>query len=183
MSGRYLAMLADAPAKEAKEAPLISLISQSGGFAVSGHYLSMLADAPAEKAYEAEKAPLNTLITQSGTLDDLLSAACQGTITTPNDLRMLLAAEDLDDLSSGRWGLDTLRAMADALQIRRMRMEGRIPAHYTSPAVCCHCGPVFLPPGFSPELGSCPWCLNRRAGLPIPRPPEMGQTSGHGGKR
>ena len=46
--------------------------------------------------------------------------------------------------------------------------QGKVPGHYTHPATCKHCGPIWL--WFSGDVLGCPWCWNRIAGRPIPRP-------------
>jgi len=51
---------------------------------------------------------------------------------------------------------------------RRERDQGKHPAHYTEQATCKHCGPIWL--WFSGEVLGCPWCWNRAANKPIPRP-------------
>ncbi len=64
----------------------------------------------------------------------------------------------------------TLEALARAIQIRRMRERGEIPPHYTEVTVCAHCGPIMIFPGVAESVEGCPWCFNRVAGLPVPRP-------------
>lgn len=65
---------------------------------------------------------------------------------------------------------DVARAFADALQTRLMREKGQVPSNYTSSTVCLQCGEVPMFQGCAPSVLACPWCFNRVAGLPIPRP-------------
>jgi len=46
--------------------------------------------------------------------------------------------------------------------------RGKRPSDYTAHATCRHCGPIWL--WFSGAVPDCPWCWNRAAGRPIPRP-------------
>jgi hypothetical protein len=66
---------------------------------------------------------------------------------------------------------EALDAFALAVSIRRQRERGDRPALYTQPAHCAGCGPVWLWEGAPAHLIACPWCFNRVAGKPIPRPP------------
>ncbi len=59
-------------------------------------------------------------------------------------------------------------AMAHAIQTRRMRERGEVPAHYTATTTCKHCGPVPIFPGVPATVLGCPWCFNRVQGLPVP---------------
>jgi len=69
----------------------------------------------------------------------------------------------------------------------RAAMEaGHAPAAFTAPCLCAGCGPVFLWPEIAliaprapngwPFVLGCPWCHNRRAGRPIPRPGALSPT-------
>ena len=61
-----------------------------------------------------------------------------------------------------------LRAYAVALYATAERLAGRVPPAWDHVAHCDGCGPVYL---FSPgTVSACPWCWNRRALRPIPRP-------------
>lgn len=64
---------------------------------------------------------------------------------------------------------ELLECLARAVQTRRMRELGTIPRHYTATTVCVHCGPVLIFPGAPARVDACPWCLNRKAGKPVPR--------------
>ncbi len=64
----------------------------------------------------------------------------------------------------------TLEALARAIQTRRLRERGEVPPHYTEITVCAHCGPIMIFPGVAESVEGCPWCFNRVAGLPVPRP-------------
>lgn len=64
-----------------------------------------------------------------------------------------------------------LDALALLLRTRRERDRGDRPAHYTQPARCATCGPVWLWDGAPAHLLACPWCLTLPARATIPRPP------------
>ena len=67
-------------------------------------------------------------------------------------------------------GLDaeTLRAYVRSLAISAEREAGRIPAGWRYVGYCDGCGPVWL---WKPiKAIACPWCWNRVAGRPVPRP-------------
>lgn len=74
---------------------------------------------------------------------------------------------------------EAVEALANLVRANQCRARGEIPPEYSEPAVCLHCGPIWLFPSsepggkwHKPVLG-CPWCHNRGAGLPIPKPREV----------
>ncbi len=75
---------------------------------------------------------------------------------------------DIEDWRKGDISTETLAAFARSLVQRHGMEQGVVPAHYTERATCKHCGPVWL--WFAGEVLGCPWCWNRAAGRPIPRP-------------
>ncbi len=79
-----------------------------------------------------------------------------------------LAPEASADWRQGAIGSDTLTAFACLLARRREMDRGKRPSDYTAHATCRHCGPIWL--WFSGAVPDCPWCWNRAAGRPIPRP-------------
>lgn len=92
---------------------------------------------------------------------EALADVCQGVAIAPSEVEETLAAEDIE---KGRRG-----TAFDKSQVQRRDIErGKRPARYTEPATCKHCGPVWL--WFSGEVQGCPWCWNRAADRPIPRP-------------
>ncbi|HIE55557.1 MAG TPA: hypothetical protein EYP90_10305, partial [Chromatiaceae bacterium] len=99
---------------------------------------------------------------------ETLAAACRGLSITPTEMRDALAPEDIDGWRNGTISADTLAAFARLLVQRREMNNGKRPNHYTEQATCKHCGPIWL--WFSGEVLGCPWCWNRTAGRPIPRP-------------
>ncbi len=64
----------------------------------------------------------------------------------------------------------TLEALARSIQTRRMRERSEVPPHYTATTICVHCGPVPIFPDVAERVEGCPWCFNRVAGLPVPKP-------------
>tara|TARA_R100000900_G_scaffold47653_1_gene38330 strand:+ start:5678 stop:6322 length:645 start_codon:yes stop_codon:yes gene_type:complete len=100
-------------------------------------------------------------------LEDL-AEACKGLDLQPSEVKAALAPEDITDWLKGRVTTETLTALARSLVQRRDMDQGKRPDHYTERASCEHCGPVWLwTPG---EVLGCPWCWNRVADKPIPRP-------------
>lgn len=80
----------------------------------------------------------------------------------------------------------TLRVFLQARQDTADRDAGRLPASYTAPALCRHCGPVWLPPahvakaptvGGWPRVLGCPWChVHLPEGMALPRPKHGGRA-------
>ncbi len=65
---------------------------------------------------------------------------------------------------------DEYQALIRAIEARRTREKGKAPPQYTHTTICQHCGPVPIFPGVGEQIEGCPWCFNRVAGLPVPRP-------------
>ncbi|AOV18738.1 hypothetical protein BJI67_15965 (plasmid) [Acidihalobacter aeolianus] len=105
---------------------------------------------------------------ESSKLLEALADACRGLAITPTEVKLALAAEDIDDWRNGTISTDTLAAFAHSLVQRRDMDQGKCPDDYTETATCKHCGPIWL--WFSGEVLGCPWCWNRAADKPIPRP-------------
>ncbi len=85
-----------------------------------------------------------------------------------------VSLEDLQEAAGPDWpevGADLvlLEALAKAIQTRRLRERGEVPAHYTATTTCRHCGPVPIFPGVGPTVEACPWCFNRLTRNPVPR--------------
>lgn len=57
--------------------------------------------------------------------------------------------------------------LARAIQTRWMRERGEVPAHYTAKTICKHCGSVPIFEGVPERVEGCPWCFNRRKGMPF----------------
>lgn len=87
------------------------------------------------------------------------------------------AAVEAEQPGRGReLALQYLHTLATSATMR----AGRLPPDFDTPAMCRHCGPVWLPAsqvvmldmvnGWPRALG-CPWCFIRKAGLYVPRPP------------
>jgi len=75
---------------------------------------------------------------------------------------------------------EVLRAYLRALRDSALRESGWPPDDETATIRCARCGPVYAAPEVArvlpvvnglPTAAGCTWCLNRGAGLPIPRPP------------
>ena len=79
-----------------------------------------------------------------------------------------LAAADLVILTG--YSDRELLGYARALVARARRRAGVVPHMWDKPVQCDGCGPVLLWDGAPSRVLACPWCWNRRAGLPVPRP-------------
>ena len=62
-----------------------------------------------------------------------------------------------------------IEALANSIQIRRMREHGEVPSNYTRTTVCARCGAVPIFAGVAERVLGCPWCFNRAKGLPVPK--------------
>jgi len=85
-----------------------------------------------------------------------------------------LTIADLKDTAGPDWpecqhDSALLETVAHAIQARRMRETGTVPAHYIAITICAGCGPVPIFEGAPATVLGCPWCLNRAAGRPVPR--------------
>lgn len=76
------------------------------------------------------------------------------------------AAGDWDDIKAD---IGKLLAFADLEAIRLIRESGNCPDSYTAKTTCRNCGEVPIFEGCPPQVNGCPWCLNRHAGLPMPK--------------
>jgi len=99
---------------------------------------------------------------------DIADSAYRVSVEDSTKLLEALASEDIEEWRKGGIGVDTLHAFARSLVQRRDMAQGKRPAHYTERATCKHCGLMWL--CFSGEVLGCPWCWNRAAGKPMPRP-------------
>ncbi len=76
------------------------------------------------------------------------------------------AAGDWDEIKAD---IGKLLAFADLEAIRQIRESGNCPDTYTAKTTCRNCGEVPIFEGCPPQVNGCPWCLNRHAGLPMPK--------------
>lgn len=87
-----------------------------------------------------------------------------------------LTLDDLRGISGPDWpecerDPAVLDALARSVQTRRMRERGIVPPHYTVLTFCRGCNAVVsIYPGVAEMVESCPWCFNRVAGRPVPKP-------------
>lgn len=105
---------------------------------------------------------------ETSKLLEALADACRGLDITPAEVKQALAPEDIDGCRNAAINNDTLATFARSLVQRREMDQGKRPDHYTEQATCKHCGPIWL--WFPGEVLGCPWCWNRTAYKPIPRP-------------
>ena len=64
-----------------------------------------------------------------------------------------------------------LEVFAQAIQTRRMREVGEVPAHYTATTICHYCGLVPIFEGAPERVDGCPWCFNRWNDAKLKRTP------------
>ncbi|SCZ52923.1 hypothetical protein SAMN03097708_00832 [Thiohalomonas denitrificans] len=107
----------------------------------------------------------------SVSLNEALKLACEGLTVEPSQIRERMSGSDVSDWQKGKITDDELRGFARLVADRCLIEAGRRPSHYTHPAVCAGCGPVWL---WKPmRVEGCPWCDNRRHGRLIPRPEQV----------
>ena len=82
---------------------------------------------------------------ENSKLLEALADACRGLSITPADVKLALAAEDIDEWRKGAISAETMATFARALVQRREMDQGKRPAHYTEQATCKHCGPQRRP--------------------------------------
>lgn len=139
-------------------AQLIEQVHAAGGrIEAKGATLKLAAPKPLPDALMAE------LRLHKPDLLAYLTAQCHG--LTVDDLRAL-AGPDWPEVERDPALLETL---VHAVQTRRMRERGAVPAHYAASTICAHCGPVPIFVGAPARVMGCPWCFNRAAGRPVPR--------------
>lgn len=105
---------------------------------------------------------------ESSKLLEVLADACRGLAIKPIEVKEALSPDDIDDWREGAISTITLVVFARSLMQRREMDQGKPPNHYTAQATCKYCGPIWL--WYSGVVVSCPWCWNRAADKPIPRP-------------
>lgn len=115
-------------------------------------------------------------------LEQAATQACQGLegYVTPGNLLSRLEPADLAELEACPDPLPFLASFAIACAWSDFRKEGVAPPAWNKVAECGRCGKVWL--WCSARVAGCPWCWNRKQGLPIPTPPERRtQNNQHGG--
>lgn len=129
------------------------------------------------KVATATPATLATLATQetenAGTVAVVATVAV---VSPPASVSAITAEEEtvIRDLAGADWpeieaDPVLMGTFTRAVQVRRIREQGKVPEHYTAMTLCSGCGPVPIFPGASELVDACPWCFNRIAGRPIPR--------------
>jgi hypothetical protein len=85
--------------------------------------------------------------------------------------------------------INALRAYVRVLRDGALRARGEVPPDETATIHCVRCGPVFAAAEVAqvlpiisgtPTAAGCPWCFNRKDGLPIPRPENRAYASDEG---
>jgi len=134
--------------------------------------LKKIRNGPCDGVTEVTKDASGTSGTPSGeafpNFHAALHKAVAGTSWNAESLQRALSDDDLADLQAGNLDADTLRAFMHAVKTRQTIEAGKVPEHFTEIAHCKHCGPIWL--WIEAEVEGCPWCRNRRDGLPIPQP-------------
>jgi hypothetical protein len=82
----------------------------------------------------------------------------------------LLARDDSTAAQLAAMTAAELVSYAHALHATAEREAGRQPAGWDHASLCALCGPVWLWRGAAAYVEACPWCANRKARKPIPRP-------------
>lgn len=77
-----------------------------------------------------------------------------------------LAGDDWDEIARKPEPFSAFLCMVQTVRAVR---AGQVPEHYTATTNCRQCGPVPIWPGLPAEVAGCPWCFNRRRGLPVPQ--------------
>ncbi len=75
---------------------------------------------------------------------------------------------DIRGVSAPELSAEEAEVLALLTEMRNQMNNGIRPARYNKAAYCKGCGPVWL--WFSGDVLGCPWCWNRAAKRPIPRP-------------
>lgn len=115
------------------------------------------------RAVLAKRSDIITMLEEVGT--EMLQLAADHGLTA-NELRQT-AGQDWPEIKADP---ALARAFATAVEIRQMREQNRIPPSYTASTTCAGCGPVPIWPGCPENVLACPWCFNRIADRPVPRP-------------
>jgi hypothetical protein len=128
------------------------------------------------------RARLLVLAEAEGIDTELVRALPESELTTTGEQ---CAAVESESPGRGReLALQYLRLLATDAAMR----AGRLPPDFDTPAMCRHCGPVWLPRsqvamldvvnGWPRALG-CPWCFIHPQGIRIPRPSVTCATCRH----
>ena len=95
-----------------------------------------------------------------------MEKAVLGTELSVSEVYAALDHEDREDWFNGKITPAELHAFAVSIVNRRLREQGKIPAHYTAITHCQGCGDVPMFEGAPKRVLSCPWCFNRLSGKP-----------------
>ena len=147
---------------------LLDIVSEKYGAPVRGAKGSKSTESGL-KALKALKEPRPTASKLKGRDDDLAdSTQCEISELNPesdSDLARLYG----DDWNEVRNDPVQLEEARHYIRTAKQVVAGQIPEHFTETTQCKHCGPVRVWPGYPNPTNGCPWCMNRRKGLPIPR--------------
>jgi hypothetical protein len=99
---------------------------------------------------------------------EALADACRGLAITPGEVREALGPEGAGDWQAGALTTSALAVFARLVSYRKEMDQGIRPSDFSKAATCAGCGPVWL--RHEGEVLGCPWCWNRVADRPIPRP-------------
>lgn len=105
---------------------------------------------------------------EEATLTEALTNATAKLPITVAEVRDAMSPEDIEDWHHGNISIDTLSAFARCLVQRWEMNQGKVPQNFTEHAICEQCGPIWS--WFAGKVLGCPWCWNRVADRPIPRP-------------
>jgi len=108
------------------------------------------------------------IVESESKLLEVLASICRDLTISPSEVRNSLAKEDLTDWCNSKISRDTLFVFAKSHAHRKELNQGKVPSHYKKIATCIRCGPIWY--DTTATITSCPWCYNRLANKPIPRP-------------
>ncbi|WP_115709993.1 hypothetical protein [Legionella sainthelensi] len=99
---------------------------------------------------------------------EILSSLCHGLSITPQEVFNGLKEDNFKDWCEGHVSNDALKAFAELLVENRDIKASKKPANFSKQANCKLCGPIWW--DTTQTVNYCPWCQNRKANKPIPRP-------------
>lgn len=115
----------------------------------------------ADSAHELARKDVHQLM-------EALSSACLGLQISPQQVYDALGDDGRNDWLKGETSEQELRTFAESTILIQKIDQGERPDLYNKKGTCYQCGDVWL--WFEGTVLGCPWCWNRIAGKPIPRP-------------
>jgi len=107
----------------------------------------------------------------SSLLENAIFTAVGDLPITTDEIETVLDTDDIEAWNNGKTSTKSLVREAIFALAHSEIDQGNIPEYFTKIGICGHCGPVWL--WFQGGVSGCPWCRNRAADKPIPRPHPM----------